>query len=109
MTLFIDTTDFNKMTFGLEDNGKIKQKSFKIDSHKSHETLQKLDEFLRESKISNLKSGIRKIVVNKGPGSYTGTRVGVTIGQALSLAWQVPVKFVSASQFKIADTRIGNR
>ena len=87
------------MTFGLLSEGKMHRKVFKIDSHKSQETLQKFDEFLKKTKIQNLKLKITKIIVNKGPGSYTGTRVGVTIGQALSLAWKVPVKFLSADQF----------
>ncbi len=99
MELFIDTTDFNKMTFGLIGNGKVKQKSFKVDSYKSHETLQKLDEFFKKFKVKNPESEIAKIVVNKGPGSYTGVRIGVTIGQALSLAWQIPVKFLEKNQF----------
>ncbi len=117
--LFIDTTDFNKITFGLSSEGEIRRKIFKIDSHKSHETLQKLEEFLKElgvqphlpssSPRQEKRSPIKKVNVNKGPGSYTGTRVGVTIGQALSLAWGVPVKFLSADKFKTADARIKNR
>ena len=44
---------------------------------------------------------IERVVANKGPGSYTGTRVGAAIAQALGFAWNVPVKFVSAAKFKI--------
>ncbi|MEK7161364.1 MAG: hypothetical protein AAB729_01595 [Patescibacteria group bacterium] len=139
MILYIDTTDFSKVTFavsemssrpskahaGIQKNrfrtksGMTWQKSFVIDRHKSYLTLQKLDEFFKlvgvqsslpaSSPRQEKRGIIRKIYVNKGPGSYTGTRIGITIGQALSLAWDVPVKLLSKDKFKTADTRIKNR
>jgi len=99
MTLYIDTTDFNKVTFGIADGKKIIRRSYKIDPHQSHETLSRLEEFLKLSKVKS--SDIKKIIVNKGPGSYTGVRVGVTHAQALGFAWDVPVKAVAAGEFKI--------
>lgn len=112
MILYIDTTDFNKATFAVSDGGKIAKKSFKIDPHRSHETLGKLDEFLRSQGINTtsplippLKRGGRdtlsKIVVNKGPGGYTGVRVGVTMAMALGFAWGIPVKAIAKEKFKI--------
>ena len=101
MILYIDTTDFNKVMFALSGK-KIIKRIYKINPHKSHETLVKLDEFLKQSKILNLKSEINRIVVNKGPGSYTGVRVGVTHAQALGFAWNVPVKFVSKDSFAVS-------
>ncbi len=111
MILYIDTTDFNEATFGIADGKKIIWRVFKIDPHKSHETLAKLDEFLRSVKIKStfpapsrypphvLGRGIRKIYVNKGPGSYTGVRVGVTISQALGFAWGVKVSALGAADY----------
>ena len=37
--------------------------------------------------------------VNAGPGSFTGTRVGVTIAKALGLAWGIPVIALSKEKF----------
>ena len=116
MILYIDTTDFNKVTFGVvkshprldrgsknidsgSEAGMTHKKFYKIDPHKSHETLAKLDEFLRQSKIRNPQSTIKKIVVNKGPGSYTGVRVGVTHALALSFAWGAKVSALGAADF----------
>jgi tRNA A37 threonylcarbamoyladenosine modification protein TsaB len=114
MILFIDTTDFNRTTFALSAEGKLWKKSYKIDPHKSHETLQKLDEFLKSIKVKpspglrppspiGRGEGVRvtKIIVNSGPGSFTGVRVGVTIAQALGFAWNVPVIAVPKEKFEI--------
>ncbi len=123
MTLYIDTADFNKVTFSLEDShqGKIPRgqpsggfrKTYKVEPHQSNEIIAKLEEFLTlsfdrvipsddgvKSKILNPKSLITRIVVNKGPGSFTGVRIGVTIAQALGLAWNVPVKPTTDTQMK---------
>jgi len=99
--LFIDSTDFNKVTFALSDGKKTRKKAYKIDPHRSHETLSKLEDFLVKSLILNPKSDVSKIVVNKGPGSYTGTRVGIIIAQALGFAWGIPVKALAKDKFKI--------
>ena len=98
MVLYIDTTDFNSATFALGGKRLIK-KSYRIDSRHSAGILEKLDGFLKSAKIKI--SEIKKIVVNKGPGSFTGTRVGVVHAQALGFALDIPVSFISADKFKI--------
>ncbi|MEN9654178.1 MAG: hypothetical protein RL235_290 [Chlamydiota bacterium] len=41
---------------------------------------------------------IQKVIVGIGPGSYTGTRVGVALAQALAFGWNVPLHgYVSLS------------
>jgi tRNA A37 threonylcarbamoyladenosine modification protein TsaB len=95
MILYIDTTDFNSVTYVL---GKIK-KTFQANPHESHEVFVHLEKFLKSSKVD--KANIKKIVVNKGPGSYTGTRIGVTHALALGLAWNVPVKALDNERFTL--------
>lgn len=99
MILYIDTTGYDIAIFAISKAGKINQKTFRIGPHESHKTLEKLNEFFAKLTINNPQSEIKKIICNKGPGSYTGTRVGVTITQALGLAWKIPVKFLSKEQF----------
>lgn len=98
MTLFIDTTDFNSVMFVLVGAGVFK-KIYKIDPHKSHETLDKLAGFLKLSKIRQPQLQIQKIIVNKGPGSFTGVRVGAAHALALGLAWKVPMKALPKPKF----------
>jgi tRNA A37 threonylcarbamoyladenosine modification protein TsaB len=67
-------------------------KDLNIDWAKSDKVLEFLDNFLNLSKIKNPKTEISTIIIHKGEGSFTGLRVGAAIADALSLAWQVPVK-----------------
>ncbi len=99
MILYIDTTDFNKVTFGLSWGKKLVKRSYKVEPRESHKTLAKLDDFFHKSKILNPKAEIKKIIVNKGPGSFTGVRVGVTMAMALGFAWGAPVKAIGKDKF----------
>lgn len=39
---------------------------------------------------------LARVVVSRGPGSFTGIRVGLATGRALALGWQRPVRTVTA-------------
>ena len=92
VNLFIDTSGYDSARFAfargreffIGETHLARQENWKILNH--------LDFFLKKHKVK--KSDIKKITVCKGPGSYTGTRVGVTIAQALSLALNVPLRVV---------------
>jgi tRNA threonylcarbamoyladenosine biosynthesis protein TsaB len=94
MILYIDTTDFGAITYALV-GGKTIKKTYRVDPRHSHEVLGYLEKFFK--KID--RSTITKIIVNKGPGSYTGTRIGVTHALALGFAWNVPVKALDGEKF----------
>ena len=96
MTLLIDGSDYSSLRFAIQGE-KLIEKIYVVDPHKSFETLLKLDEFLKKQKI-NLKD-IKKVVVNKGPGSFTGVRVSVSHALALGLALGIPVRAISKTAF----------
>jgi tRNA threonylcarbamoyladenosine biosynthesis protein TsaB len=99
MILYIDTTNYNQVTFALAHQDKLKKKSYGLQTHESFKILRKLEEFLKAQKV---KSGyIKRIMVNKGPGSFMGIRVGMAMAMALGLAWNVLVKAVAKEKFKI--------
>lgn len=97
MILYIDTTDFSKITYGLKSE-KLLIKTYNVDSRASHKTLESLSKFIKFSKVP-LKQ-ISKIVVSKGPGSYTGVRVGVSHALALSFGLDIPMQAISQQKMQ---------
>lgn len=84
MKLYIDTSSFEKIVIKLDD------KKFETDSRqgKAQALLPFIVETLkRENKT--LKD-ITEVEVNPGPGSFTGLRVGASVGNALSWSLGVP-------------------
>ena len=98
MTLYIDSTNFDAVTYVLAGD-KVIKRVFKANPHQSYVVFSYLEKFLKSSKVKT--SEIKKIVVNKGPGSYTGTRIGVTHAMALGFAWDVPVKALDNKKFNL--------
>lgn|SRR3990167_2759960 len=89
MTLKIDSTDRENIIVELKD-----QKSKALDqiSEKRLGSQILLPLIIKILKRNNKKlSDIKSIEVNQGPGSFTGTRVGVSIANALSFALNVKV------------------
>ncbi len=97
MLLFIDTSDLHQMTFALiPNNGNIVRQEFTIAYNESDQTLGILDRFLKQNKLSS--NDISKIIACSGPGSFTGTRVGITIAQAFGFAKKIPVYAIPKSK-----------
>ncbi len=85
MKLYINTSDGEKITVGIDDN-KFETESRK---DKSQKLLPFIDELLKKKgkKIQD----ITEIEVETGPGSYTGLRVGVSVANAIGWALGIPV------------------
>ncbi|WP_448585643.1 tRNA (adenosine(37)-N6)-threonylcarbamoyltransferase complex dimerization subunit type 1 TsaB [Thermaurantiacus sp.] len=47
----------------------------------------------------------RRILVERGPGSFTGLRVGIAAARALGIAWGVPVLGVGSTDLVAAEAR----
>jgi tRNA threonylcarbamoyladenosine biosynthesis protein TsaB len=88
-TLRIDTSNSKQILVEIEvDN---KQDILTEDSTflKSEAVLPAIEKILQKN---NLKiEDVEKVEVNKGPGSFTGLRVGVAIANALSFLLKIPV------------------
>jgi tRNA threonylcarbamoyladenosine biosynthesis protein TsaB len=99
MILYIDSTDFKKITYAVVGE-KVIRKTYNVDPQESYKTLGYLEKFLAFAKVKDLHQ-LKKIIVNGGPGSYTGVRVGVTHAEAIGLVLNVPVSVVPSEKFKI--------
>lgn len=89
MTLKIDTTDTKNITVELTDGTKLISKLVESQKVGSQVLLPMIDKIIKKNKIKI--SNLTSIEVNPGPGSFTGTRVGVTVANALGFALNISV------------------
>ncbi len=61
--------------------------------NQSKELLPKIDKLLKTQKVA--KDKIRGVVVNLGPGSFTGLRVGVTVANGFGYGLKIPVRGIN--------------
>jgi tRNA threonylcarbamoyladenosine biosynthesis protein TsaB len=86
--LIIDTTDNNKTSVKLQIE-ELTDTLTEENIPKSQNTLNLIDKILKRSNLNPTE--IDEIEVNSGPGSFTGTRVGVAIANALGFGLDVKV------------------
>ena len=89
MILWINTSDRKKIEVALKEGGEvIKTKSAENDFG-SQVLLNLITDILKEN---NLKfKDLKEIEVKKGPGSYTGLKVGASVANALGFSLKIPV------------------
>lgn len=93
--LIIDTTEGKKTTIELQLDEEVDRIS-EDNVRKSQKALVLIGELLKRNKI--LPTDIDEIEVNTGPGSFTGTRVGVAIANALGFGLNVKVNGSKSKQ-----------
>jgi len=76
------------------------KKVWRAETHQSEELLPEIDKLLKKNKV--LPKNLGLIIVNIGPGSFTGTRVGVATANALVFGLEIPVAGVK-NKGKIED------
>lgn len=87
--LYIDTSDSKIIHIELKTKNSNFERKCMRQKAKADATLILIDKLLYEAGIQI--SDIKKIYVNRGPGSFTGLRVGVSVANALSFALNIPV------------------
>ncbi len=97
--LIIDTTEPTETTIKLQLDTRI-DKITEDNVPKSQKTLVLIDKILKRNKINPI--DIDEIEVNTGPGSFTGTRVGVAIANALGFGLDIKV---NGKKSKIVEPR----
>lgn len=87
--LRIDTTNNTVTTVSLEIKGHHLEKTSDSRVYRSQVTLPLIESLLQEAGIQI--SDITDIHIATGPGSFTGVRVGISIANALSLLYNIPI------------------
>ena len=101
--LAIDTSNYT-LGIALMDHEKvIGEYITNLKKNHSVRVMPAIEFLLKECEVSP--ADLTKIVVAKGPGSYTGVRIGVTI--AKSLAWTLQIPLVGISSLEIVAATVG--
>jgi tRNA threonylcarbamoyladenosine biosynthesis protein TsaB len=83
-------TDNPQAEIGLYDDQKqLAYMNWQADRQLADTIHDKIQEILNKSSISL--EGINGLVVFKGPGSFTGLRIGVTVANTLAYSFKIPI------------------
>jgi tRNA threonylcarbamoyladenosine biosynthesis protein TsaB len=88
-TILIDSSKQSQTTVTLQLGATEKKKTFVSERHTAQQVLPLLETLLSENSLTF--EDITGIDVDTGPGSFTGLRVGATIGNTLGLLLDIPV------------------
>src|SRR3989344_3663806 len=89
MVLWINTSDRKKIEVALKKEDKIVDSRFAENDFGSQVLLNLITEILKENNLEF--SDLTGIEVEKGPGSYTGLKVGASVANALGFSLNIPV------------------
>ncbi|MBQ6538748.1 MAG: tRNA (adenosine(37)-N6)-threonylcarbamoyltransferase complex dimerization subunit type 1 TsaB [Bacilli bacterium] len=87
--LYIDTSSDYLYTALSNDNALFCEKKIKLETNLSKDALFEITKMFEEVNIS--KDSVDKIIVCNGPGSFTGTRIGITIAKVWAWSKKVPI------------------
>lgn len=111
MTLSIDTTVWERAIIKLldADGHTVDEVTLVAQKELSARLLSGVDDMLKRNGVQQ--SQLLNIHVQVGPGSFTGTRIGVSMANALGLALRIPVNksFDPAVPVYNAEPSIGAR
>ncbi|MCU4666616.1 tRNA (adenosine(37)-N6)-threonylcarbamoyltransferase complex dimerization subunit type 1 TsaB [Bacillus paralicheniformis] len=101
--LAIDTSNLTLGVALIKDGKVIAEHISHLKKNHSVRAMPAIDELLKECGLKP--SDLTQIAVAKGPGSYTGVRIGVTIAKTLAWSLNIPVKTVSSLEVLAANGR----
>ena len=101
--LSIDTSNYVLGIALIDDSKVIGEYITNLKKNHSVRVMPAIQQLLEECDYTP--KNLKKIVVAKGPGSYTGVRIGVTIAKILAWSLQIPLVGVSSLKVLAANGR----
>lgn len=95
--LAIDTSNQPMSVALMDENGILAERTTNIKRNHSTQLMPTVEQILKESSWGV--ADLDRIAIAKGPGSYTGVRIGVTV--AKTLAWTAGIELVGVSSLKV--------
>lgn len=99
MILALDTSTPTCKMYLLKDGNLVVQKDWLAERRLAKELLGNVEDFLQENNISF--SGLTGLAVFRGPGSFTGLRIGVTVMNTLASSLDIPIVGVMGDDWRI--------
>ena len=100
MILLIDTSQ-DKAIIALGKEKIISKKIWPAQYQQSETLLPAIDQLLKKNKL--VLNDLTSLIVNSGPGSYTGLRVGIATANALSFGLKIPIVGIKNRLPKLRD------
>ncbi len=94
ISLLIDTSNTNLAVGIAKDHSLIAEVQYEAWQRQSEFLIQEIDKLFAENNIT--KDDIDEIIVAKGPGSYTGVRIAMTVAKVMAFAIKKPLYLVSS-------------
>ena len=94
VTILLDSSNTNLSVGIAKDNVLLDYISYEAWQRQSEYMIVELNKLLEKHKID--KSEIKEVIVAKGPGSYTGVRIAITIAKTIALALDAKLYAVSS-------------
>ncbi|AOH53021.1 tRNA (adenosine(37)-N6)-threonylcarbamoyltransferase complex dimerization subunit type 1 TsaB [Peribacillus muralis] len=104
--LAIDTSNFTLGIALVDESQVIGEYTTNLKKNHSVRVMPAIQTLLKD--CDTAPKDLTKIVVAKGPGSYTGVRIGVTIAKTLAWTLQIPLSGVSSLEVLAANGRYFN-
>lgn len=89
MILTLDTSTPECRMSLMDNQGVVASKNWQADRRLALELLGRLEEFLSENNLSF--KDLSGLVVFRGPGSFTGLRIGITVMNTLADSLNIPI------------------
>ena len=94
--LLLDSSNIDLSVGIAKDNELIDYVSYEAWQCQSEYMIQEIDKLFKKHNIS--RSDLGSVIVNVGPGSYTGIRIALTIAKILGFCLDIPVCVLSSLQ-----------
>ncbi|MEH7109062.1 tRNA (adenosine(37)-N6)-threonylcarbamoyltransferase complex dimerization subunit type 1 TsaB [Bacillus sp. JJ1764] len=104
--LAIDTSNYALGVALLEENQVLGEYITNLKKNHSVRIMPAIEQLMKD--CERVPADLSKIVVAKGPGSYTGVRIGVTIAKTLAWTLQIPLVGISSLEVLAAAGRYFN-
>ena len=94
ISLFFDSASENLKVFLIKNDHVIYKKNIKTNNDHSSFLVPFINEAFKDNNINFI--DVDRLIVGIGPGSFTGTRIGITVGKVYSYSFNIPIFGISS-------------